>query len=436
MSPQAHGDAVAEVLALLPEAVLLVSPDGAIRSANERAGEMLGRPPAELGGRLLSEFTAEDAQAIAGYLRLCARSRRFVPGAVTLTGAGQAAACRSEAALLSPRSDGRPALLLLRLVPKEAAVNRFIALNLRIADLGREIDRRQRAEAAAREQQELLRVTLASIGDAVIATDGSGRVTFMNEVAERYTGWQQAQAQGRPLGEVFVIVNESTRAPVENPVAKVLREGVTVGLANHTVLIAKDGSSRPIDDSGAPIRDVHGAVLGVVMVFRDITERRAQERERIEADRRKDEFLAMLAHELRNPLAVLSSGIQVLRRAGAQEAADAGADRVAEAMERQIGQLSRLVDDLLDVSRITQGRIELRRAPARLEAVLQQAAEAALPAMQAKEIELRVVAPAEPLNVDVDVARLAQVFGNLLANAAKFTDRGGRVLVASEKRAG
>ncbi|HEX2199320.1 MAG TPA: PAS domain-containing protein, partial [Burkholderiales bacterium] len=136
MSAQLHGDAVAQVLALLPEAALLVSPDGAIHIANARAGEMLGRAPAELGGRLLSEFTAEDAHAVAGYLRLCARSRRFVPGALTLTGA--AAACRSEAAVLSPRSDEHPALLLLRLVPKDAAVNRFVALNLRIAELGKE----------------------------------------------------------------------------------------------------------------------------------------------------------------------------------------------------------------------------------------------------------------------------------------------------------
>ena len=436
MSLQPEGHAVAKVLALLPEAALLISADATICLANERAGEMLGRRASELGGRSLLEFTAQDAQSLADYLRLCARSPRFVPGALTLTGAGAAAACRSEAALFSPRSAERPALLLLRLVPKDAAVNRFVALNLRIAELGTEIARRQRAEAAAREQQELLHVTLASIGDAVIATDALGRVTFLNAVAERYTGWTQSQAEGKPLAEVFVIVNEATRAAVESPVAKVLREGVTVGLANQTVLIARDGSSRPIDDSGAPIRDAEGRVLGVVLVFRDITERRAQERERHEADRRKDEFLAMLAHELRNPLAVLGSGIQVLRRGSGAPGMGHAAGPVGEAMERQIGQLARLVDDLLDVSRINLGRIELRKAPARLATVLQQAAEAALPAIQARGMELRLTQPAEALVVEADVARLSQVFGNLLSNAAKFGGRRGHIRVASEAQRG
>jgi PAS domain S-box-containing protein len=430
------GDAVAKLLALLPEAALLLSADGTIRTANERAGEMLGGRPAVLAGRKLSDFTAESAQSVVDFLRMCSRSSRLVPGAMTLTRAGHAAACRAEGALLHPRAGDLPAVLLLRLVPKEAAVNRFIALNLRIDELAREVGRRQRAEAAAREQQELLRVTLASIGDAVIATDAAGRVTFMNRVAERYTGWRQAEAEGRPLAEIFVIVNEATRAPVESPVAKVLREGMTVGLANHTVLIAKDGSAWPIDDSGAPIRDMHGAVLGVVLVFRDITERRAQEQERLLADRRKDEFLAMLAHELRNPLAVLGSGIQVLRHATDRRLAGDTAGRVGEAMERQIGQLSRLVDDLLDVSRITLGKLELRRSPVRLESVLQQAADTALPAIQARGMDLRLSPPPAPLVVSADVARLSQVFGNLLSNAAKFGNRGGRVLVTSEADAG
>ncbi len=436
MSVGAARDAVAKVLALLPEAALLVSADGTIQAANERAGDILGGGATRLDGRRLSDFAAEDAHSIAQYLRLCARSTRPVPGALTLKSEARHAAYRSEGALLSPASADSPGVLLLRLVSKEAAVNRFIALNLRLDELGKEMARRQRAEAAAREQQQLLRITLASIGDAVITTDASGCVTFMNRVAERYTGWSQAQAQGRALEEVFNIVNEATRAPVESPVARVLREGLTVGLANHTVLIAKDGSTRPIDDSGAPIRDAHGAILGVVLVFRDITERRAQERERIDADRRKDEFLAMLAHELRNPLAVLSSGIQLLRRAGAQRPVDDAAARAAEAMERQIAQLARLVDDLLDVSRITLGKIELRAAPASLQAVLREAAEGVLPAIEARGIELIMPAPGEALIVQADVSRLSQVFGNLLSNAAKFSDRGGRIVVSCEAHAG
>ncbi|MDZ4753469.1 MAG: PAS domain S-box protein [Phycisphaerae bacterium] len=132
---------------------------------------------------------------------------------------------------------------------------------------------RLRAEEELRKQSTWLRVTLSSIGDAVISTDAQGRVTFMNVVAESLTGWSQAEATGLPLASVFCIVNEDSREPVENPALRALREGTIVGLANHTILIARDGTERPIDDSAAPIRFDDGAIGGAVLVFRDITER-------------------------------------------------------------------------------------------------------------------------------------------------------------------
>jgi PAS domain S-box-containing protein len=153
-----------------------------------------------------------------------------------------------------------------------------------VATLAREIAARSRdlraAEAAAREQREWLRVTLQSIGDAVIVTDPAGRVTFMNPVAESVTAWASADAAGRPLDEVFQIFNEASGAPVESPVPKVIRKGAIVGLANHTVLHSRDGRTIPIDDSGAPIRNDAGSLIGVVLVFRDGTERRRSEQER------------------------------------------------------------------------------------------------------------------------------------------------------------
>jgi PAS domain S-box-containing protein len=137
---------------------------------------------------------------------------------------------------------------------------------------------RQRAERELARERERLRITLASIGDAVISTDGQGNVTFLNRVAEALTGWSQAEAEGRPLPDVFRIVNEHTRRPAENPALRALRERAVVGLANHTVLIARDGTERPIDDSAAPIRDEAGTPVGAVLVFRDVTERtRAEE---------------------------------------------------------------------------------------------------------------------------------------------------------------
>jgi PAS domain S-box-containing protein len=582
----------------------------------------------------------------------------------------------------------------------------------------------EQAQREERRQREQLHVTLSSIGDAVIVTDKDGAVTFLNPVAQNLTGWAPQEAAGRPLEEVFRIVNEETRRPVESPVRRVLREGATVGLANHTILIARDGREIPIDDSGAPIRGDDGAVGGVVLVFRDVTEaRRAvearlhlaaivessddaiisksldgviqswnagaerlfgftaaeavgrhislitppdlrDEEDRIiadlkagrrldhyetvrvrqdgtrvdvsltispvrnadgqvvgaskitrditaakraegtlrfladaskllselldvpstldkvaglsvprfadwcavdmlgpdgtlrrvavahadpakvelarglqrrfppdpaaargvwnilrtgaaeliadvtdplldqavtdpdlraalrelglrsymgvplpvrgrpvgvltfiaaesgrrfgpddlrlaedlaqragvavenarlygelkEAGRQKDEFLAMLAHELRNPLAPVRNALQVMKMPGAD------VEQARGMAERQVAHMVRLVDDLLDVSRIMRGRIELRKEPVELAAVLAQAAETAQPMLDAHGQELVLSAPPEPLWLEADPARLAQVVANLLHNAAKFSGRAGRVWLTAERR--
>ena len=138
----------------------------------------------------------------------------------------------------------------------------------------------------ARSQQEHLRITLASIGDAVIATDAQGRINFMNPVAQSLTGWSDQEAVDRPLEDAFHIVNEMTRETVESPVVKVLREGNIVGLANHTLLVTKDGHEIPIDDSGAPIFDEDHDLMGVILVFRDITERKETEKALQESEAR------------------------------------------------------------------------------------------------------------------------------------------------------
>jgi PAS domain S-box-containing protein len=140
-----------------------------------------------------------------------------------------------------------------------------------------EITERKRVEEALRESEQRWATTLASIGDAVIATDMKGRITFMNAIAEELTGWALIEALTRPVTDVFNIINEQTHQTVEDPVARVLEEGMVVGLANHTILVRKDGTEVPIDDSGAPIRDGDGKTMGVVLVFRDITERKRVE---------------------------------------------------------------------------------------------------------------------------------------------------------------
>jgi PAS domain S-box-containing protein len=173
-----------------------------------------------------------------------------------------------------------------------AALAALIGLSIVLV---RHLRARDEAEALITAQGERLRVTLESIGDAVVTTDLDGRVSNLNRVAESLTGWRAEEAQGQPLEEVFRIVNESTREPVESPAIRALRDGVVVGLANHTLLIRRDGSETPIDDSAAPIRDPQGQVHGCILVFRDISERKAAEREIDQAQARLQRVVTDMA---------------------------------------------------------------------------------------------------------------------------------------------
>ena len=189
-------------------------------------------------------------------------------------------------------------------------LHRLIGVNLDITE-------RTRAEAAVRASEEDLRITLQSIGDAVIATDARGSVTKLNAVAQQLTGWTLDEARGRPLQEVFRILNEDTREPVESPVDRVLREGVVVGLANHTVLVSRDGTERAIADSGAPVRDEAGALRGVVLVFRDQSEDRKAKRLQEQAAER----------------------LQILAESSQQFASITSVHELAEAVARRLGEV-------------------------------------------------------------------------------------------------
>ena len=158
----------------------------------------------------------------------------------------------------------------------------------------RDITDRKQAEKNLALSEKKWEATLASIGDAVIATDTSAKITFMNKTAEDATGWSIQQAVNRPLGEVFNIINEETRSAVESPVKKVLEKGVIVGLANHTMLVRKDGTTLPIDDSGAPIKDKKDVITGAVLVFRDITERKKAEEALVKSEKRWEATLSSI----------------------------------------------------------------------------------------------------------------------------------------------
>ena len=168
-------------------------------------------------------------------------------------------------------------------------------------------------ECYAREQW--LNTTLRSIGDAVIAADPDGKVVFMNRVAEQLTGWKEKEADGLPLSRIFLIVNQRTRDAVENPVDAVRRSGKIVGLANHTILISKDGQEFHIDDSAAPILNANGRMIGIVLVFRDISERHASEVALMRAEKLASagRLAAAIAHEVNNPLEGLVNLIYLAR---------------------------------------------------------------------------------------------------------------------------
>jgi PAS domain S-box-containing protein len=275
---------------------------------------------------------------------------------------------------------------------------------------------------ALHEARRRIEAVLQSVGDGVITTDARGRVAFLNPVARALTGWG-TEAVGRTLSEVFRVVGEESRMPVEDPAARALSEGTTVGLANHSLLIGRDGSERPIHDSAAPIRDAAGNVAGVVLVFRDDTGRRAFERELVEANRRKDEYLAMLAHELRNPLGAIQSASQVLAAPGSNEN-DEWARRV---IARQVDHLNHMLDDLLDVSRITRGKVHLRPRPIDAASVARQAIEATRSLFEERGHALELALGPGPLRIEADPIRLEQVFVNLLTNAAKYTPPHGHI---------
>jgi PAS domain S-box-containing protein len=410
---------------------------------------------------------------------------------------------------------------------------------------------------AMHEQRDWLLVTLSSIGDAVITTNVAGQVTFLNPVAESLTGWTQ-EAVGQPLASVIRIINEESRQPVEVPTVEALREGRTVKLASHSLLIARDGTERAISDSAAPITNNNGEVAGVVLVFRDITERRKTERaldnalayaddiiatlrepfvvldidlrvktanrafydsfhvseeetenrfvydlgngqwdipglralldqvlsrnqsvhdfevehtfpilgrktmllnarpfspdpkrpelillavedvsasrgraeELAQASRHKDEFLATLAHELRNPLAPIRNAIQYLGMDGLKEV-DAKSAR--DIIARQVTVMVRLIDELLDVSRISRNKLDIRKERVELAAVVESAVEGGRSLIEECGHELTVSLPPKSVHLDGDPIRLTQVFLNLLNNAAKYTKRGGHIWLTVER---
>jgi len=308
----------------------------------------------------------------------------------------------------------------------------------------REIQRMDEArtgvEEALRADREWFRTTLGSIGDAVIAADDGGRVTDLNAVAEALTGYRASEALGQPIDSVFTAHGADPQIAIESPFARVFLEGRVADLPRDTVLVARTAAEFPVEGCVAPIRDARGQPRGVVLVFRDIRERRRVEEERAsllsreraaradaeQASRAKDEFIATLSHELRTPLNSVLGWARLLRM-GKLDAP--GVARAVEAIERGATTQAQIVDDLLDIARVVRGQLRLDVRPVELVPVIEASIDTVRPAAAAREIEIAAVLEPRAGPVAGDPGRLQQVVWNLLTNAIKFTPSGGRVEV-------
>ncbi|HEV7735715.1 MAG TPA: PAS domain S-box protein [Candidatus Binatia bacterium] len=284
----------------------------------------------------------------------------------------------------------------------------------------RDVTERQKAE----EIRALLAAIIEASDDAIVSKTLDGVVTSWNAGAERIFGYSRAEMIGTPI-EVLIPLD---RRHEERDILDRLRRGERIEHFD-TVRLTKDG--RPVDVSLtiSPVKNASGRIVGASKIARDVTDRKRIETERDENDRRKDEFIAMLAHELRNPLAPIQNATRLLAMLASDE------PRLVQArdiIERQVGHLTRLVDDLLDVSRITRGKVTLQRETLRVDAVVTAAVEVARPLMERFHHTLTVSQQA-PLRLDGDFARLVQVVSNLLTNAAKFTPANGYVTVTTEE---
>jgi PAS domain S-box-containing protein len=276
--------------------------------------------------------------------------------------------------------------------------------------------------------QALLSAIVRSSDDAIISKTLEGRILSWNLAAERLFGYTEAEA----VGNSILLIIPPERQDEEREILTRLRRGERI---EHfeTVRQAKDGRRIDISLTISPLRDRTGKIVGASKIARDITLQKSIQEALARANQRKDEFLATLAHELRNPLAPISNSLHLLRLT---EHGGPAAQRILAIMEQQVRHLGRLVDDLLDISRITSGKIELRKEPVELAALVADAVETSRPHIVAAGQQLALRLPAEPVTIDADPLRIGQVISNLLNNAAKYTPSGGQIWLTAWQQKG
>ena len=261
---------------------------------------------------------------------------------------------------------------------------------------------------------------------AIFLMDTDGRVAAWNAGAERIFGYTEEEALGLPFAQFFT-PEDRERDLHEKELQAAVKHGRATDDKWH---VRKDGTQFWVSGITTALRDEDGNLHGFAKMTRDRTEHKQIQEALKEADRRKDEFLAVLAHELRGPLAPVANSVQLLRLHGSGHPI---ADEARDTIERQVKQLTRLVDDLLDISRIKQGKFAIKKQPVELAQVAAQAVETSRPLIDARQQRLSVTLPARPVWLEGDLARLTQVFGNLLVNSAKYTPEGGQIWYSAEQ---
>jgi PAS domain S-box-containing protein len=317
---------------------------------------------------------------------------------------------------------GLALLFLLAIIPLALVFSRSLRrhnTSLRQANeaLAREVGERKQAEAALRASEEKYRLLVENQTDLVVKVDPEGHFLFVSPSYCRMFGKTEQEL----LSHHFMpLVHEEDREATARAMEKLYRPPYNAYMEQRALTVHGWRWLAWVDTA---VLDENGHIAAIIGVGRDVTLRRQAEMALREADRRKDEFLAMLAHELRNPLAPIRNAIHVLRLS--QDPTQQ--QRQREVIERQVAHMTRLIEDLLDVSRITRGRIELRMKPLKLADVLTRAVEITLPLIESRHHTLTVQAPPDSLWLRADLDRLAQVVSNLLANAAKYTEEGGTI---------
>ncbi|MBN2455119.1 MAG: PAS domain S-box protein [Sedimentisphaerales bacterium] len=283
-----------------------------------------------------------------------------------------------------------------------------------------EIIVKERTEQLAAEK-ELLAVTLSSMADALIAADVDKKIILFNKVAESMTGFQFEQIKGKSINEVFRFIDEQTKEPIENPADKVLNSGKIKAGSGHEAIVTRNGSEHSVAATATPIRNIGGAMIGIVMVLRDVSNER-------EIDRMKSDFVSSVSHELRTPLTSIRAYASTILRD--PNMAEQTRRQFVTVIDKESERLGRLIEDVLEISRIESGLINISKQLLDVSSIIEQVVSTLRPLAEKKNVQMKLELDSAGVELVGDESKIRSAISNLVDNAIKFTKPGGRVSVS------